>query len=132
VFVKTAVLFNAEHTGGMDTAPTSGQFSNAPAVYRYYGTGPRLAAIVVKAMDAFGVPSFPQSVPSPPGEIGRYYHLAPSVEIINSGFVWHSDRETPETISSTGLAAVTRTYAKVIVDTNALDLNDLRTTPIPK
>ena len=85
-----------------------------------------------KRMDPFGVPSFPRSVPSPPGEIARYYHLAPSVEIINSGFVWHSDRETPETISSTGLAAVTRTYAKVIVDTNALDLNDLRTTQMPK
>jgi F0F1-type ATP synthase epsilon subunit len=77
-------------------------------------------------MDAFGVPSFPQSVPSPPGEIGRYYHLAPSVEIINSGFVWHSDKETPETISTTGLAAVTRTYAKIIADTNSVDLQELR------
>src|SRR5215469_18414296 len=56
VFAKTAVFFNAEHTGGMDTAPPSGQLSNAPGAYRYYGTGPRLAAIVVKAMDAFGVP----------------------------------------------------------------------------
>jgi hypothetical protein len=116
----------------MDTAPTSGQLSNAPAAYRYYGTGPRLAAIVVQAMDAFGVPSFPQSVPSPPGEIGRYYHLAPAVEIINSGFVWHSDHETAETISTTGLAAVTRTYAKVIVDTNALELKDLRTPQMPR
>lgn len=132
VFAKTAVLFNAEHTGGMDSAPTSEQLSNAPAAYRWYGTGQRLADIIVKAMDAFGVPSFPQSVPSPPGEIGRYYHYAPSVEIINSGFVWHSDRETAETISTTGLAAVTRTYAKVIVDTNALDLKDLRTEQMPK
>ena len=126
VFAKTAVLFNAEHTGGMDTGPGSIQLSNAPAVYRWYGTGPRLADIVVKAMDAFGVPSFPQSSPSPPGEIGRYYHLAPSVEIINTAYVWHSDRETPETISTTGLAAVTRTYAKVIADTDSIDLKELR------
>jgi len=131
-FAKTAVLFNAEHTGGMDSAPTSAQLSNAPGAYRWYGTGPKLADIIVKAMDAFGVPTFPESVPSPPGEIGRYYHLAPAVEIINSGFVWHSDKETPETISATGLAAVTRTYAKVIVDTNALDLKDLRTPQMPK
>ncbi|HLH00078.1 MAG TPA: M28 family peptidase [Bryobacteraceae bacterium] len=131
-FAKTAVLFNAEHTGGFDSAPTGPQLSNAPAAYRWYGTGQRLADIVVKAMDAFGVPSFPQSSPSPPGEIGRYYHLAPSVEIINSGFVWHSDKETPETISATGLAAVTRTYAKIIADTNALDLKDLRTAQMPR
>jgi Peptidase family M28 len=126
VFAKTAVLFNAEHTGGMDTDHGSIQLSNAPAVYRWYGTGARLADIVVRAMDAFGVPSFPQSSPSPPGEIGRYYHLAPSVEIINSAYVWHSDRETPETISTTGLAAVTRTYAKVIADTDSIDLKELR------
>jgi Peptidase family M28 len=126
LFAKTAVLFNAEHTGAMDSGPGSIQLSNAPAVYRWYGTGPRLEDIVVKAMDAFGVPSFPQSSPSPPREIGRYYHLAPSVEIINTAYVWHSDRETPETISTTGLAAVTRTYAKVIADTNSIDLKELR------
>ena len=131
-FARTAVLFNAEHTGGFDSAPTGPQLSNAPAAYRWYGTGQRLAEIVVNAMDAFGVPSFPQSSPSPPGEIGRYYHLAPSVEIINSGLVWHSDKETPETISATGLAAVTRTYAKIIVDTNALDLKDLRSAAMPR
>jgi hypothetical protein len=128
VFAKTAVLFNSEHTGGLDSAPTSAQLSNAPAAYRWYGTGPILAGIVVKALDAFGVPSFPQSVPSPPGEIGRYYHLAPSVEIINSGFVWHSDEETPKAISASGLAAVTRAYAKVIVDSNSVDLKQLRAT----
>ena len=126
VFAKTAVLFNAEHTGGMDTGPGSILASNAPAPYRWYGTGARLADIVVKAMDAFGVPSFAQSVPSPPGEIGRYYQYAPSVEIINTGYVWHSDHETPETISTTGLAAVTRTYAKVIADTDSIGLTELR------
>ena len=131
-FAKTAVLFNAEHTGGFDSAPTGPQLSNAPAAYRWYGTGDRLAGIVVKAMDAFGVPSFPDSSASPPGEIGRYYRLAPSVEIINSAFVWHSDEETPKTISTTGLAAVTRTYAKIIVDTNALELKDLRTPEMPR
>src|SRR5215469_14922846 len=125
-FAKTAVLFNAEHTGGFVSAPTGAELSNAPAAFRWYGTGQRLADIVVKAMDAFGVPSFTESQPSPPGEIGRYYRLAPSVEIINDGFVWHSDMETPETISTTGLAAVTRTYAKVIADTDGLSLNDLR------
>jgi len=48
------------------------------------------------------------------------------VEIINTAYVWHSDRETSETISTTGLAAVTRTYAKVIADTNSIELKELR------
>jgi hypothetical protein len=46
--------------------------------------------------------------------------------------VWHSDEETADTISATGLAAVTRTYAKVIVDTNAIALAELRKPLTPR
>ncbi|HXI31988.1 MAG TPA: M28 family peptidase [Vicinamibacterales bacterium] len=132
VFDKTAVLLNCEHTGGVETGPGNIRQANAVAAFNWYGTGPRLADIVVRAMDAFGVPSFPQSSPSPPGEIGRYYRFAPSVEIINGGYVWHSDQETAETISASGLAAVTRTYAKVIADTDTIDLKEMRQPIAPR
>ena len=87
----------------------------------------RLSEIVVKALDAFEVPTYPQSAGSPAGEIGRYYQFAPALQVMTSGFVWHSDQETAETISSAGLAAITRAYAKVMTDVNAVDLKDLRT-----
>lgn len=126
-FAKTALLFNAEHTGLKDTGPGLGQFSNAPSTFRWYaGDSPTLIGIAVKALDAFGVPTFPQSVGSPPGEIGRYYQYAPSIEIINTGYVWHSDKETAETISTPGIAAVTRTYAKIIADTDSIPMAELR------
>ncbi|HKB12536.1 MAG TPA: M28 family peptidase [Vicinamibacterales bacterium] len=131
-FENVAVLLNAEHTGGFETGPGNIRQSNAVAAFSWYGTGARLADIVAGAMDAFGVPSFPQSSPSPPGEIGRYYRFAPSVEIINGGYVWHSDQETAETISASGLAAVTRTYAKVIADTDGIDLKELRQAIAPR
>jgi hypothetical protein len=38
----------------------------------------------------------------------------------------NSDQETAETISANGLAAVTRTYAKVISDTDSIDLKEMR------
>jgi hypothetical protein len=126
LFEKTAVLLNAEHTGGLETGPGNIRLSNAVAAFNWYGTGDRLAGIVSRAMDAFGVPSFPQASPSPPGEIGRYYRFAPSVEIINGGYVWHSDQETADTISASGLAAVTRTYAKVIAETDSIPLKEMR------
>ncbi|HJZ70442.1 MAG TPA: M28 family peptidase [Vicinamibacterales bacterium] len=132
VFDKTAVLLNCEHTGGIETGPGNIRQSNAVAAFSWYGTGARLADIVARAMDAFGVPSFPQSSPSPPGEIGRYYRLAPSVEIINGGYVWHSDQETAETISASGLAAVTRTYAKVIAETDTIPLKEMRQPIAPR
>lgn len=129
-FAKTALLFNSEHTGLKQTAIGTNQFSNAPAIYRWYaGDSPKLLAIANQAMEAFGVPTFPESSASPPGEIGRYYKNAPSIEIINTGYVWHSDQETADTISLTGMEAVTRAYAKVIADTDSVDLKNLRATP---
>jgi hypothetical protein len=132
VFDKTALLLNCEHTGGMETGAGNVRLANAVAAFNWYGTGPRLADIVVRAMDAFGVPSFPQSSPSPPGEIGRYYRYAPSVEIINGGYVWHSDQETAETIAAGGLAAVTRTYAKIIAETDSIGLEEMRRPLAPR
>ena len=128
LFAKAALLMNAEHTGAMDTNGGTIAATNAPAAYRWFAGGnPRVAEIEEKAMAAFGVPTMRKSSPSPPGDIGRYYQYAPSIEIINTAYVWHSDKETDDTISESGLTAVTRTYAKIIVDTNAFDLKDLRT-----
>jgi Peptidase family M28 len=131
-FANTALLLNAEHTGGLESGAGNIRLSNAVAAFSWYGTGAKLADLIVQAMDAFGVPSFPQSSPSPPGEIGRYYRYAPSVEIINGGYVWHSDQETADTISAGGLAAVTRTYAKVIADTDAIPLEEMRKPLAPR
>jgi len=132
VFDKTALLLNCEHTGGIETGPGNIRLANSVAAFNWYATGQALADITVRAMDAFGVPSFPQSAPSPPGEIGRYYRFAPSIQIINGGYVWHSDQETAETISGTGLAAVTRAYAKVIADTDTINLRDMRLPITPR
>ncbi len=89
-------------------------------------SGNCLASIVMKARDAFGVPTYPEASARPAGEIGRYFQLAPSVQVMSSAFVWHSDGETPDTISATGLEAVTRAYAKIVVDSNGVDIKELR------
>ena len=60
------------------------------------------------------------------GEIGRIQNLAPSMQLIDTGLYWHSDRETSDIIPESGLAAVTRAYAKVVTDINAVELKDLQ------
>jgi len=127
VFAKTALLVNAEHTGGILTSHTSPRNGNSSTIATWFAGSPRLSEIVVKALDAFEVPTYPQSAPTPAGEIGRYYQFAPALQVMTSGFVWHSDQETSATISSAGIAAITRAYAKVMTDVNAVDLKDLRT-----
>jgi len=129
VFAKTAVLLNCEHTGAMGTNHTSTRLSNVADVSTWYASGDRLADIVATSLDAFGVPTYRESAPTPAGEISRYFQLAPSVQVMTAaggGYVWHSDQESDQTISATGLAAVTRDYAKIIVDTNAVPLAELR------
>ena len=126
-FAKTALLLNAEHTGAVGTSHTSPQSSNGAGPLTWYAGGERLAAISMAALDAFGVATYPQMSARPAGEIGRYFQLAPAVQFMSSGFVWHSDQETDDTISAAGLAAVTRAYAKIMADTNKVDLKDLRT-----
>ena len=126
VFAKASLLINSEHTGAAQTAHYSIRNSNTAAPSTWYASGNRLAAIVMNALDAFGVATVPESAARPAGEIGRYFQFAPSVQVMSTAFVWHSDGETPETISTTGLEAVTRAYAKIIVDSNAVDIKELR------
>jgi hypothetical protein len=126
-FAKTALLLNAEHTGAVGTSHTSPQNSNGAGPLTWYAGGDRLAAISMAALDEFGVATYPRMSATPAGEIGRYFRLAPAVQFMSSGFVWHSDQETDDTISAAGLAAVTRAYAKIMADTNKLELKDLRT-----
>jgi len=126
-FAKTALLLNAEHTGAIETGVGSTRIANAPAPSTWFASGDRLSQLLVQALDAFGVPTYPQSSGTPAGEIGRYFQFAPSVQVMSSGYVWHSDRETSETISATLLGGVTRAYAKVMADVDKIDLQTLRT-----
>jgi len=132
LFAKAALLFNCEHTGLADytwyyTVPNAIHTTNAIGPLTWYvGGTPKLLAVASKALDAFGVPTEMDSLPAGGGEIGRYYWYAPAIQLLDTGLVWHSDQETDQSISASGIAAVTRTYAKIIVDTNSIPLKDLR------
>ena len=126
LFSKTALLINCEHTGPVESGVGSIRLSNAPAAMTWFASDAPLAQILVRAMDAFGVATYPDSAATPAGEIGRYFRFAPSMQLLSDGYVWHSDQETADTISATGLGAVARTYAKVIADTDAIPLSQMR------
>jgi hypothetical protein len=97
----------------------------------WFASDAPLAQIMARAMDAFGVATYPDSAATPAGEIGRYFRYAPAMQLLSDGYVWHSDQESADTISTTGLAAVARTYAKVIADTDTIPLAQMRGTVAP-
>ena len=89
------------------------------------GGSAKLEQIAIKAYQTFGVATYADPEPTAGGEMGPYYKLAPSLQLIEGNLYWHSDRESAEVVPPTGLAASTRAYAKIITDVNALDLKDL-------
>jgi hypothetical protein len=129
VFEKTALLINSEHTAAGQLVSYNGAIRKAnlatPLMW-YVGGSPRLQQIVIKAYEAFGVATYAVPERTAAGEMGRYYQFAPSLQVIDTGLYWHSDHETPDIVPPTGLAAVTRAYAKIITDVNALDRKDLQ------
>jgi hypothetical protein len=128
VFAKTALIINCEHTSAEQLVYRGGVIrrTNTTVPLRWYvGGSPRLAQIVVKAYDAFGVATYAEPELSAGGEMGPYYQLAPSLQLIEGNLYWHSDHETADVVPPTGLAASTRAYAKLITDVNQFELKDL-------
>jgi hypothetical protein len=128
LFAKTALIINCEHTSAEQLIYRGGTIrrSNTMVPLRWYvGGSPKLEQIAAKAFGEFGVATYVEPEPMAGGEMGPFYLLAPSLQLIEGNLYWHSDRETAEVVPPTGLAASTRAYAKIIADVNALDLKDL-------
>ena len=129
LFAKTALLINCEHTSAEQLIYRGNAIrrSNTAVPLRWYvGGSPRLKEIAVKAYEMFGVATYGDPEPAAGGEIGPYYQLAPSLQLIEGNLYWHSDRESAEFVPPTGLAASTRAYAKIITDVNQVALKDLQ------
>ena len=132
LFARTALLINCEHTAANQLVAYNGTVrkanSTSPLMW-YVGGSPKLEQIVLGAYETFGVPIYDRGERSAGGEIGRIQNLAPAMQLIDTGLYWHSDRETPDIIPASGLAATTRAYAKIIADVNGVDLQDLQRPP---
>ena len=129
LFAKTALIINCEHTAATDLVSYNGVIRRAnlstPLMW-YVGGSPRLAQIVMKAYDTFGVATYETPERGAAGEIGRIQMMAPSIQVIDTGLYWHSDHETADIIPAPALASITRAYAKIITDIGPLSLKDLQ------
>jgi hypothetical protein len=128
LFARTALVINCEHTSAEQLVARGAVIrrTNTTVPLRWYvGGSPQLEQIAVKAYDTFGVATYAEPEPAAGGEMGPYYLLAPSLQLIEGNLHWHSDLEANGDVPPTGLAASTRAYAKIIADVNKLNLKDL-------
>ena len=130
VFAKTALIINCEHTAASQLIASNNSVVRMASVESpmswYVGGSAALNRIVEEAYRTFDVKLLTERSASAAGEIGRIQNLAPSLQLIDTGLYWHSDRETSDLIPASGLAAVTRAYAKVVTDIGGLSLKDLQ------
>jgi hypothetical protein len=129
LFAKNALLINCEHTAATGLVignQTISKSNFASTMTWYVGGSHKLEDITVKALAAFGVPTFEIPARTPAGEIGRIYQFSPAIQLIDTGFYWHSDHETPDITPAPALANITRAYAKIVTETGSVDLKDLQ------
>jgi hypothetical protein len=128
LFAKTALMINCEHTAGVQAylrGPVIREANETDAFTWYVGGSDQLAKIVTGAYRDFGVATYAHPERNAGGEMGPFYKDAPSIQVLQGGIFFHSDQDTGDKVTRTGLAAITRAYAKIIDAVNKLERKDL-------
>ena len=126
---KTAVILNCEHISHNDLLQWSTHLrpSNVIQERRWWVYGSdRLLDITLKAFQEFGVSLVAEMDPNASGDMGHIERDAPSIQVIDSPEIKHTDADIAERVPDAGLAAVARAYAKIIDEVNRVDRKDLQ------
>jgi hypothetical protein len=131
-FGKTALFLNAEHPAQILThSGARGRTEQTIPMWWHAGstTRPQLTKIALGAFREFGVPLWTERR-NVSGDLGPYWRFTPGVVIQSSDFMhMHTDGDSPEIVSWTGLESATRAYARIVDEVNKLDLKDLQRPP---
>lgn len=125
---KTALILNCEHISHNDLLQWSTRLraSNTIQERRWWVYGSdRLMDIAHKAFLEFGVNLVAEMDPNASGDMGHIERDAPSIQVIDSPEIKHTDWDIAERVPDAGLAAVARAYAKIIDEANKVDRKDL-------
>ena len=125
---KTALIINLEHVAAVRTKYWGPhlRMTNAVSPMRWWVYGsPKLLSLAVNAFTHFNVGLTADMDSNASGEIGAIERDAPSMQVITSPEVKHTEQDGPEWVPAVGLEQVARAYARIIDDVNRLDRRDL-------
>ena len=86
----------------------------------------RLVDLVLDAYRTFGVAVWDSMEDRAAGEMGSVARDLPSIQIIRSPEIKHTDQDIPEWVPEAGLEAVARAFARIVDDVNGLDRDALQ------
>ena len=125
---NTAFAINLEHvaiTRAKYWGPSL-RMMNAVSPMRWWlYASPQALDIVLDAFNRFNVGVTADMDPGASGEMGRIARVVPSMQVITSPEIKHTEQDTPEWVPAVGLEQITRAYAKIIDGLGALDRDDI-------
>jgi hypothetical protein len=114
---NTAFAINLEHVA-ITRAKYWGprlRMMNAVSPMRWWlYASPEALDVVLDAFDRFNVGITADMDPGASGEMGRMARLVPSMQVITSPEIKHTEQDTPEWVPAVGLEQIARAYAKII------------------
>jgi hypothetical protein len=114
---NTAFAINLEHVA-ITRAKYWGprlRMMNAVSPMRWWVYGsPQALDVVLDAFNRFNVGITADMDPGASGEMGRMARLVPSMQVITSPEIKHTEQDTPEWVPAVGLEQIARAYAKII------------------
>jgi|TARA_B100000586_G_scaffold258146_1_gene222423 hypothetical protein len=100
---------------------------NAVSPMRWWVNGSPL--LLETALDAFGrfnVGVTADMDPGASGEMSRIARELPSIQVITSPEIKHTEQDTPEWVPAVGLEQIARAYAKIIDSVSGVDRRALQ------
>jgi hypothetical protein len=121
---KTALLINLEHVAAVRTKNWGSHLRQSTGVspMRWWVWGSQnLLDIALSSFSHFNVGITADMDTGASGEIGGIARDAPSIQVITSPEVKHTEQDTPEWVPASGLEQIARAYARIIDEVNKLD-----------
>jgi hypothetical protein len=126
---KTALAINLEHVAAVRTKYWGNTLrmttAVAPMRWWVWGSKPLMDA-ALSAFMRFNVGVTADMDPGASGEMGQLARDVPSVQVITSPEIKHTEQDTPEWVPSSGLEQIARAYAKIIDAANTMDRKALQ------
>jgi len=125
---KTVLMINLEHVAAVRTKYWGPhlRMTNEVSPMRWWVYGsPSLLEIALQSFARFNVGLTADMDPNASGEMGSVARDAPSMQVITSPEVKHTEQDTEEWVPAVGLEEITRAYARIIDELNKLDRKEL-------
>lgn len=126
---KTALVINLEHVAAVRSKYWGNTLRMTTGIspMRWWTWGsPRLLDATLRAFQHFGVAVTADMDPGATGEMGSLARDVPTIQVITSPEVKHTEQDTPEWVPAAGLEQIARAYARILDEVDRLARADLQ------